>query len=166
MEMEDLIQKIKEIYKSACKERCETCRYRMFAKRISELKMSPEVINELTQEMIEQNEYEKNRWTKIFKPVMAYVGAPVFATYMTNWIHDNFKCVSDFWLGLLITALVFIVVYILLGGGIAAIIVCIDTIKNKNKQIIRLLQKYSRELRFQNLLNHKEQDSLYFSIIK
>ena len=156
MEMEDLIQKIKEIYKSACKERCETCRYRMFAKRISELKMSPEVINELTQEMIEQNEYEKNRWTKIFKPVMAYVGAPVFATYMTNWIHDNFKCVSDFWLGLLITALVFIGVYILLGGGIAAIIVCIDTIKNKNKQIIRFLQKYSRELRFQNLLNHKE----------
>ena len=106
--------------------------------------------------MIEQNEYEKNRWTKIFKPVMAYVGAPVFATYMTNWIHDNFKCVSDFWLGLLRTALIFIVVYIVLGAGIAAIIWCIDTIKNKNKEIIRLLQKYSRELRFQNLLNHKE----------
>ena len=84
MEMEDLLQKIDGTFNEVRKERCERCKYRLFAKRMDELHLSNDILEELKSELCEQHEYEKNKWTKILKPFFIYVLVPILTSGLSS----------------------------------------------------------------------------------
>lgn len=151
MEVDDLIEKIAGAFYKAKKEKCEKCKYQRFSKELDKLELSNEVFEELKAELCEKYGYEEKKWTKIFKPMITYVGAPVYATYIANWSYNNLKDCKDFWLGLFLTLIVFIATYILFGGIIATVFYVMDIINGNHKILIRFLQRYTRNRRIVNL---------------
>ena len=145
MEMEDMITEMKKSFEDVRKIKCEECKYKAFAKKLDTFNYSKEILKELRQELVERYEYESKKWTKILMPAVTYIAAPVYATYITNWFHDNFNQNLDFWVGFICISLIFIVLYILFGGIVSAIIYSKDSVRNKHNLLIRFLQRYMRE---------------------
>ena len=114
--MEDLITEIKKFFEDVRKIKCEECRYRAFTKKLDTLNYSNEILNELRQELVERNEYENNKWTKILKPVFMHFIIPLLVSlisgYFVTLLQEKnygqliFISVAIFYFGYLILAMV------------------------------------------------------------
>lgn len=153
MNLDEQIKEIKNVYNIAYKEKCDTCKYQVFSKKMQEMNISQNILKEILDEIKENKEYEAKRWTSIFKPAMTYVGSATLASYISNWVSNAFLSNTDFWLGLIILFFVFLFVYCIFGGIIASIVTNLDVSRNKSKMLIRFLQKYIRELTIEKLYN-------------
>lgn len=147
MNLEEIVDKIENFFSDTKERKCVCCRYKEFSKNMEKLQLSIEELNLIKAEFLEKTEYENNRFSKIFKPALVYIGAPVFATYITNYVQKRFTYLKDLWIGLFLLIIIFAVVYLLFGGVVACILVIIDSSgKNaKEKQLIRFLNKYINE---------------------
>ena len=155
MKMEDLLAEIKKAFRDVKEISCEECKYQAFIKKLDKLCLSNLIFEELRQELNERHEYESHKWTKIFKIIIAYIGAPVYASYITTWFYENFKPIDNLWLGFLLISLVFFGLYIVFGGMGATIIYVIDIFRNEHNMLMRFLQRYVREKRLkENFINN------------
>ncbi|MBQ3024805.1 MAG: hypothetical protein IJD23_05810 [Spirochaetaceae bacterium] len=151
MNLDEQIKEIENVYNIAYKEKCDTCKYQVFSKKLQEMNISQEILNEILNEIKENNDFESNRWTGIFKPAMKYVGSAAIASYISTWVCNTFLSNEDFWVGLIILIFVFSFVYFIFGGIIASIVLGNDLKRNKSKMFIRFLQKYIRERKIEKL---------------
>lgn len=153
MNLDEQIKEITNAFNIAYKEKCDTCKYQKFSKKLQEMDISQEILKEILEEIKENKEFESNRWTSIFKPAMTYVGSATLASYISNWVSNMFLSNTDFWFGLIILIIVFLFVYVIFGGIVASIVTGYDFKRNKTKMLIRFLQKYIREQKIEKLNN-------------
>lgn len=155
MNLDEAIAEVKKVFFDTKKIKFEDCKYKSFSKNMEKLQFTIEELNLIKTEFLEKIEYENNRFSKIFKPALAFVGAPALATYITNYIQDEFSDFKNFWIGLFVLLIIFAVLYLVFGSIIASIMTMIDSCgKNaKEKQLIRFLDKYIKEKKWESIHN-------------
>lgn len=155
MNLDESIEEVKKTFFDTKKIKSEDSKYKTFSKNMEKLQFSIEELNLLKAEFLEKIEYENNRFSKIFKPAIAFVGAPALATYITNYIQNEFSKLKDFWIGLFVLLIIFTVLYLVFGSIIASIMTMIDSHgKNaKEKQLVRFLDKYIKEKKWESIHN-------------
>lgn len=153
MNLDESINEVKKVFFDTKKIKCEDCKYKTFSTNMEKLQFTIEELNLIKTEFLEKTEYENNRFSKIFKPVLAFVGAPALATYITNYIQDEFSDFKNFWIGLFVLIIIFAVLYLVFGSIIAFIMAMVDSCgKNaKEKQLIRFLDKYIKEKKWESI---------------
>lgn len=143
--MEDLIMEIKKSFEDVRKIKCEECRYRAFTKKLDTLNYSNEILNELHQELVERNEYENNKWTKILKPIFIYFIIPLLVSLISGYFVTLLQ-EKNYGQLIFISAVVFYFGYLILAMVRSVLIVC-DVKRNNHFLMLRFLQRYMREKR-------------------
>ena len=115
--------------------------------------ISSDVLKVVLKEIMEDKEYNKKKWTKIFKPAMTYVGSATLASYISNWVSNNLSIEMDFWLGLFFLSVVFFTLYFIIGSIINCITITLDEKRNKSNLFIRFLEKYINNIEFEKMNN-------------
>mgnify|MGYP006912265253 CR=1 FL=1 len=153
MNLNEAIDEVKKAFFDTKKIKCKNCKYKSFSNNMEKLQLAIEELNLIKAEFLEKTGYENNRFSKIFKPALVYVGAPALAAYITNYIQKEFSNLKNFWLGLFFLIIIFATIYFLFGAAIAVIMLLIDSCgKNaKEKQLIRFLDKYIKEKKWKSI---------------
>lgn len=153
--LDELLDRIRNIFYLSYKEKCDKCKYHLFSKKLKKMDISSDVLKIVLKEIIEDKEYNKKKWTKIFKPAMTYVGSATLASYISNWVSNQLTETVNFWLGLFFLSVVFFTLFFIFGTIIASIIIVIDAKRNKSELLIRFLKKYINNLEFEKKKNNK-----------
>ena len=153
MNLEESVEKVEKVFSNIKKIKCEGCKYKLFSKNMKKLQLSTEELSLIKVEFLEKTEYENNRFSKIFKPALFYVGAPALATYITNYMQKEFSELKNFWLGLFLLIIIFATIYFIFGAVIAVIVFLIDSYsKNaKERHLQRFLNKYIKEKEWKSI---------------
>lgn len=151
--LDELLDKIRNIFYLSYKEKCDKCKYHLFSKKLKKMDISSDVLKIVLKEIIEEKEYNKKKWTKIFKPTMTYVGSATLASYISNWVSNNLSIEMDFWLGLFFLSVVFFTLYFTIGSIITCITMTLDEKRNKSNLLIRFLEKYINNIDFEKMNN-------------
>ena len=151
--LDELLNKIRNIFYLSYKENCDKCKYRLFSKKLKKMDISSDVLKVVLKEIMEDKEYNKKKWTKIFKPAMTYVGSATLASYISNWVSNNLSIEMDFWLGLFFLSVVFFTLYFIIGSIINCITMTLDEKRNKSNLLIRFLEKYINNIDFEKMNN-------------
>lgn len=151
LSLDELIEEIRNIFYLSYKEKCDKCKYQLFSKKLQNINVSSDVLKIVLKEIKEDKEYNKKKWTKIFKPAMTYVGSATLSSYISDWIFNQLTETENvnFWLGLFFLSVVFFALYFIFGSIIASIIIFIDAKRNKSEQLIRFLEKYVNNIEFE-----------------
>lgn len=155
MNLDESINEVKKVFFDTKKIKCEDCKYKTLSMNMEKLQFTIEELNLVRAEFFEKTEYENNRFSKIFKPAITFVGAPALATYITSYIQDEFSDFKNFWIGLFVLIIIFAVLYLVFGSIIASIMTMIDSHgkTSKEKQLIRFLDKYIKEKKWESIHN-------------
>lgn len=151
--LDELLDKIRNIFYLSYKEKCDKCKYHLFFKKLKKMDISSDVLKVVLKEIMEDKEYNKKKWTKIFKPAMTYVGSATLASYISNWVSNNLSIEMDFWLGLFFLSVVFFTLYFIIGSIINCITITLDEKRNKSNLFIRFLEKYINNIEFEKMNN-------------
>ena len=102
-------------------------------------------MNELHQELVERNEYENNKWTKILKPIFIYFIIPLLVSLISGYFVTLLQ-EKNYGQLIFISAVVFYFGYLILAMVRSVLIVC-DVKRNNHFLMLRFLQRYMREKR-------------------
>ena len=72
----------------------EECTQKDASYMLTKLKKIVEVVDDIDK-IIEDKEYNKKKWTKIFKPAMTYVGSATLSSYISDWICNLIHSIMD-----------------------------------------------------------------------
>lgn len=153
--MEELMGFIKTAFEQAWKETDDECRYGKFATGLAEKKIPLGVLEELLQEIQEEYNYKKTYFVKTFKPAITYVGAPMYAAVLAVSLANKFNKDTDLILLLAGVTIIFLFLYIPVGGGIYAILEGLNKKNRKHKSLVRWMQKYIRSRKIKKMLHKK-----------
>ena len=151
--LDELLDKIRNFFYLSYKEICDKCKYHLFSKKLKKMDISSDVLKVVLKEIMEDKEYNKKKWTKIFKPAMTYVGSATLASYISNWVSNNLSIEKDFRLGLFFLSVVFFTLYFIIGSIINCITITLDEKRNKSNLFIRFLEKYINNIEFEKMKN-------------
>ncbi len=153
MNLDESINEVKKVFFDTKKIKCEDCKYKTFSTNMEKLQFTIEELNLIKTEFLEKTEYENNRFSKIFKSAITFVGAPALGSFLCELIKKYLLKTEKFLVGSLTLIFVLIFLYIVVGGPIASFLWTKDSCgKNaKEKQLIRFLDKYIKERKWESI---------------
>lgn len=150
MNLDEQIKEIKNVYNIAYKEKCDTCKYQVFSKKMQEMNISQETVYVILDEIEKQSNFDLNRWTKVFKVIPSLVPG-IIISYVLTWIDSQFKNDSNFWNGFIVLVVICTTLFFLFGSIASSLTINLDIKRHKKELFVRLLEKYINDLEYKKI---------------